>query len=362
MIIAGSVHAFYLFDVAQAIDLTAIRGMLGPAATEALLQDKGPGPPRVRYLQPPVVVDGNALGVAAIDGFSVRAKFYDYGVVSLMLSRPFSGSWSDLVRLGQELIENESLEVRAAEVARAVVERVRAAFVEPRSTFLDEDYLAFVVNGLDQPLSADRLVELHGADVAQMLRGERQVLSDQERDDVLRSRISYLRDDLAVLAYNAAFVYDTKSGAAATLEILEYVNSQLLEFRYYDELLEGELGAIYQGLQRTRGGNRFFGRRSTKAVRRLHALYIDVNELTDRMENVLKLVGDIYAARLFGLAAVRLGLDAWKSNVKDKLDTLADIHRFTVEQTSMAHANLLELIIVLILVIEFGFFLADLLR
>ena len=53
MITAGSVHAFYLFDVAQAIDLAAIRGALGASATEATLLDKGPGPQRVRYLQPP---------------------------------------------------------------------------------------------------------------------------------------------------------------------------------------------------------------------------------------------------------------------------------------------------------------------
>jgi hypothetical protein len=362
VITSGSVHAFYLFDVAQAIDLAKLRDSLGPSAAEATLLDKGAGPPRVRYLQPPLIVDGDALGVPAIDGFAVRAKFYDYGVISLMLSRPFSGSWSDLVRLGQSLIENEPLEQRAGEVSRQFAERVQHALVEPRQAHLDEDYLAFVVNDVDEPASADRLIATHGSDIAQMLRGERQPLSDQERDEVLRHRISYLDDDLVVPAYNAAFVYDAEAGARATIEILEYVNSQLLEFRYYDELLEAELGALYSGLQRARGGNRLFGRRSTKAVRGLHALYIDVNELTDRMENVVKLVGDIYSARLFGLAASRLGLDAWKGNVKDKLETLSDIHRFTVEQTNMMRANLLELVIVLILVIEFGFFISDLLR
>ena len=97
-------------------------------------------------------------------------------------------------------------------------------------------------------------------------------------------------------------------------------------------------------------------------MRELHTLFIDVNELTDRMENVLKLVGDVYAARLFGLASARLGLDAWKRNVEDKLETMNDIYRFTVEQSSMTRANFMELVIVLVLVIEFGFFIADLIR
>ena len=110
-ITSGSVHAFYLFDVAQAMDLPALRRQFGERAGVAQLLDKAPGPPRVRYCQPPVIVDGAAVGLATLDGFHVRVKFYDYGVISLMLSRPFSGGWADLVRLGQDLIESEPLHV-----------------------------------------------------------------------------------------------------------------------------------------------------------------------------------------------------------------------------------------------------------
>ena len=77
-----------------------------------------------------------------------------------------------------------------------------------------------------------------------------------------------------------------------------------------------------------------------------------MNELTDRTENALKFVGDIYAARLFGLVASRLGLEIWKANVQEKLKTLDDIYRFAVEQTSMSRGTVLELTIVLILVLE----------
>ena len=80
------------------------------------------------------------------------------------------------------------------------------------------------------------------------------------------------------------------------------------------------------------------------------------------MENAVKLVGDIYAARLFSLAAARLGLDAWKRNVEEKLKTLDDIYRFAVEQTGMSQGNLLELVIVLILVIELGLFFAGIMK
>jgi hypothetical protein len=169
---------------------------------------------------------------------------------------------------------------------------------------------------------------------------------------VLRHRLSYLTDDLVVMAWNAAFVYDTEAAVGGAAEILEFANSQLLEFRYHDERLEASLARIYAALQHPRWTDNLIGRRYMKATRELHSLFIDVNELTDRTENALKLVGDLYSARLFSIVAARLGIDRWKRNVEEKLKTLDDIYRFAVEQTRVAQGNILELVIVLILVFE----------
>ena len=357
-ITAGAIHAFYLFDVADAIDLPALRARFGDRASPATLADKAPGPPRVRYVTPPLLVDGAAAEVPAIDGFKPRLKFYDYGVISLMLSRPFAGSWAELLQLSQKFIESEPLEDWATGACQRVIRSIEPALVKGRAAVLDEDYLAFVVHAVDEPTTADLLLEQHGSDIAQLVRGERLALSRQERDEILRHRLSYLADDLIVPAWNAAFIYDTEPASLAAIEILEFANSQLLEFRYHDELLENELVRIYSALQAPRKLDWITGRRFTRAALRLQSLFIDVNELTDRTENAVKLVGDIYAARLFGLVAARLGLDGWKRNVQDKLETLDDIYRFAVEQTGMSQGNILELVIVLILVLELALFFA----
>ena len=156
--------------------------------------------------------------------------------------------------------------------------------------------------------------------------------------------------------WNAAFVYDTEAGVQAALEIFEFANSQLLQFRYYDALLDSELGRIYDSLEDPRWYHSLAGQRYVRAAQQLHALFIDVNELTDKTENALKMVGDVYAARLYTLVASRLGLDRWKQNVEEKLDTLDDIYRFTVDQTQMSRGHLLELTIILILILELVLF------
>jgi hypothetical protein len=350
--VTGTIHAYYSYDVAQSIQLGALRATMGPAATLAALSDKAPGAPRLRYIQAPVVVDGAALDEPVIADFRVRVKFYDYGVMSLALTRPFAGSWTELVALGQDLIESEPLQAQADAACRRIVDRVAAFLAGTHASFLDEDYLVFAVTSLDPPMSAVELVELHGDDIAQLLRGERQKLSAQERDETLRHRLSYLAEDLVIPAWNAAIVYDTEPAGA--LEVLEFANSQLLEFRYHDERLESELARIYAQLQHPRWTDSIVGRRYMRATRELHSLFIDVNELTDQTENALKLVGDLYSARLFNLIAARLGLDHWKRNVQDKLKTLDDIYRFAVEQTRVSQGNILELVIVLILVFELG--------
>jgi len=353
---AATVTAFYLFEVADAIDLNRLRELVGAGAEAARLQPKPATPAYVRYHEPPLVADGEALDAPRLDGFGLRFKFFDYGIVSVALTRPFRGSWVELIAIAQDLIENETLERDVERVCRTLVDRFEPAIRSARQEFLSEDYLVLAVTELERPLTADALLETHGEEIALLLRGEPSALSRQEQDEVLRHRLSYLADDLVVPSWNAALVYDTEAGSRGALEILEFANSQLLQFRYYDELLDAELQRIYAELQRPRWYDAFAGRRYTRAAHQLHSLYIDVNEITDRTENALKMVGDIYAARLFSTAAARLGLDRWKQSVEGKLDTLDDIYRFAVEQTGMSRGHLLELTIVAILLFELALF------
>jgi hypothetical protein len=349
---AGHIVLFYLFDVAETIDLPAVSPLLGSPGVAARLAPKPATPPYVQYEKPPVSFDGEVMGIADLDGFRPRFRVYDYGVISIALSRPFSGDWSDLDVLGQTLIENVDLEQRAETLCHVVADRLTPALKARRKNFLSEDYVVYVVNELDRPTSAEEVLSRRATDIAIMLRGERQPLSEQEKQAVLRHSISYLADDLVVTTWNAAFVYDTPTGAQAALEILEFANSQLLEFRYYDERLDDDLASIYARLQRPRWYDQWIWSRYTRAARQVHSLFIEVNELTDRTENTLKFVGDIYAARLFRMVAERLGLGTWKADVEAKLKTLDDIYRFAVEQSSMSRGQFLELTVVLILVLE----------
>ena len=353
--LTGHVTAFFLYDAADAIDLHAVPTLVGGTA-RAQLTAKTSTPPYVQYEQAPLTIEGGALGLPESLGFSVRFKLYDYGVISVGLTRPLPPSWAELVEAALGWQDDVRLGATCESLCRDLINRLRPAMTGARTTLLSEDYFLFSITGLRERTSADALVERHGDQIVRLLRGERETLSRQERDEVLRHRISYYECDLLVPTWNAAFVYDTDSGVQAVSEIVEFANSQLLEFRYYDDLLARELERIYAELQKPSWFRGWGGRRYTRAAQQVHALFIDVNELTDRAENALRVAGDLYTARVLTLTGARLGLDQWKANVRDKLETLDDIYRFAVEQTGMARGEALELLVVLILVFELVLF------
>ncbi|HTI38323.1 MAG TPA: hypothetical protein VL484_12210 [Vicinamibacterales bacterium] len=358
---SGTVTALYLFDVAEQIDLAALRAILGGGAS-ARLASKPSAPAYLQYQTPPLVVEAEHTGVQTPEGFRTRFKFFDYGVISVSLVQRFSGSWSELVSASFHSIENSAFEAAAEAAVRALVGRCSRALKNAHTDYLSEDYLVVAVHELEGLHSADDVVASRGAAIAQMVRGEAAALSTQEQNEVLRNRLSYLADDLVVPTWNAAFVYDTEAGAAGVLELIEFGNSQLLEYRYYDRLLDAELTHIYPALQRTSWWRNLFGGGAVAAANQLHSLFIDVNEITDRTENTLKIAGDIYAARVFALVGARLGLARWKQTIEEKLETLDDIYRFAVEQVTISRGQFLELTVVLILLLELVLFFLGVMR
>lgn len=345
----GSVLVLIQFDVCEEIRLDQLREIFGARKVEQPTF-KHPAPGYVRYQRPPVVEPIEPLVLDTGERLEGQIKYYDYGVLSVVLELPFSGDWDTLVRLASRWVWDVDFSGHAARIARRKLERAAPALVKPYSDWLSEDYIIFHVREMAGSPSAAELVASQGERIAQVVRGETIQLSDYERSEILQSRISYYTNDLALIGYNAAFLYDSPAGAETAIQLVEYANSQLLEFRHYDELLTRELEGVYASLDK---GTGMWARwRLARAARKLHTVLLDVTELTEHADNAIKFLSDMFSARLYKVAAAKVGVPDYKNLVNQKLQTAEELYRFMVDQFHQSRAFVLELMIVIILIID----------
>lgn len=347
-VLNGSVFVLIQFDVCEEIRLDQLRAVESHTLPQPKVKHSVPA--YVRYHRPPVIEPLDPLVLPGGERLEGKIKYFDYGVVSVTYQLAFSGDWQSLVHLASQWVWDVDFAARVEPVVRQRLERWMNALAKPYARWLSEDYFIFHVRDDAGTKTAAELTREHGLDIAQIVRGDKLRLSEGECAEVLQSRISYYETDLAVIGWNAAFLYDSNAGAETGIQLLEYANSQLLEFRHYDELLTGILDSVYQLAERRRG---LLARwRMLRSATRLHTVLLDIGEISERADNAIKFLSDMFAARLYRLAAARVGVPDYKDLVAQKMKTAEDLYHDMVDQFNQARGFFLEVVVVLILLIE----------
>jgi len=178
------------------------------------------------------------------------------------------------------------------------------------------------------------------------------MLSDGARQDLLRQRFSYYTDDLVVLTWDRAFIYEPR-GDSDVVDVIEIANAQLLEMRYYDELLDDELPRMYDMVAAERGKLApLASRRFANLARRFQTLVAEVTELTEKVDNALQVTEDVYLARVYSAALDLFRVSTVSAAVDRKLAIIRDTYSALYDEASGSRAELLEILIVLLIVIE----------
>jgi hypothetical protein len=350
--VSGSMLILIQFDVCEELRLDQLQQAVN-ARTQQQPSMKHAAPAYVRYQRPPVIGPLEPIVLEGGERLEGEVKYYDYGVASVIYQLPFSGDWESLVNLASRWVWDIDFASHVEPIVRQKLEHVKSAMVKPYQKWLSEDYFIFHVREAAGGPTAAELTREHGAHIAQVVRGDRLLLSDTETREVLQSQVSYYAGDVAVIGWNAAFLYDSTAGAETSIQLLEYANSQLLEFRHYDELLTGILDSVYDRLGQKRGFLARWG--LARSATSLHTVLLDVAELTERADNAIKFLSDMFAARFYKLAAAKVGVPDYKDLVAQKLKTAEDLYHDMVEQFNQSRAFFLEATVVLILLIELFF-------
>lgn len=351
-ITAGSFYASFLFDVADTIDLKKLGRIAGESAQPAPLRMRTtPSPEHIQFAVPPLAAN---LAPVTIDGHTaaVRTKIYDYGVITVRFTFAYSGTWLGFAEMANGLRRGDQLANEARRLLAGILADCAAALVEPHDTLV-EDYFTCAVEQLADPLDAATLLAQHKTALVGLMMAEIRDLSPDEQTEVLRLRFSYFPEDLVILQWDCAFILDTPENALVLLDLFEFANSQLVEFRTYDAQLDEQIDTIY-GLDLNRRARQrpLHRREAERRADQLGYLLVDIRELSDRASNSLKIIGDAYYARIYRAIAARLGIDVWQREIESKLESVGNVYRYLIDQAQAARSEFLEVIVIVLIGIE----------
>jgi hypothetical protein len=258
--------------------------------------------------------------------------------------------WSRYVETALALSSSPKAEEAAWALAGELLLRISPAVARPRLSELVEDYRVWHVGAFSPFAEAGEALQALRGDVGRLLALEAGRLSDEALSDLTGRPVRYHGNDLFLADWSASFVVDPKHGD--TLEVLEFMNAQLLELRFFDRLLERALDEAEGEVRKERRLPALFHDRFGRALRRVSGLKVDVALLRERSRNALKIAGDSYLARLHEEAFRKAGGDGWERAVRDRLSTLSEIYGVLEGRAAAARAEALEAIIIVLIAVE----------
>lgn len=355
--VRGEMVLYRLFDVGYEIDLEQAFHLFASSSPERLRPARGEAQ-AIRITNPPVTVRLGRTSLAVAGRpleLELSARLFDFGVVSLRarVLGPSPCPWGEFTDWCAAINAAPDWAGHFERWRAALAERVRPAVNRPAVASVAEDYTVFRLSGLEDGAGREVPIRALGEqEVAGLLLGERRALSAATRRDLLSPGFSYYEDDLATIAWNAALVIEPAAEDEDVQYVLEFANAQLLELRYYDALLDGEIPRIYGEIAAARRGLNPFGRRFSRLLGALQTRVADTTEVIERVENSIKVTDDVFLARVYTAALEVFRGRTWRAGIDRKVAILHDAYSMLNAESQAHRAEVLEIAIIALIIGE----------
>ncbi len=207
----------------------------------------------------------------------------------------------------------------------------------------DEDYTVYCISNYSG--DPEVFLSLHGEKVAALLKNERISIDENEIKTTLETALKYAKDDLTIVDWDGAFVFEPQGDFESNIELFEISNLQLLKLRILDYQLDARLEKSVE-LLRKEQRLLFRSRDIRNTIKEIVQTRTQTILESEAIEHNIKLIGDWYSARLYNLLSKKFHLDDWRKNVNEKIDSLEDIYTIASENFTISLGTTLEFIII----------------
>jgi hypothetical protein len=207
----------------------------------------------------------------------------------------------------------------------------------------DEEYSVYCISGYSG--DPEICLSLYGDRIAAFLKNEKIQLDEEEVKATLSTYLKYGKDDITIVDWDGAFIFDSSADFASNIELFEIANLQLLKSRILDFDLDERLEKTLRLIAVPKGLPIIRAREVRKVMKEIIEIRTQSILESEAVERNIKLIGDWYSAKLYSLISKKFHLDSWKTEIKEKLDTLEDVYTMATENFSVSYRATLEFIV-----------------
>lgn len=342
----NGIWLYRLYDTAEEFYLDKAEEVLAKEKQISRLKFTRIKPKSIIIENPPVSVNMGALEVN-LEKWKLNAcltvKIYEIGVISLILKidLPEKISFNELKELSAYLYSSKEIAEIFKDQLKYMKKSLAGTFEESsRETYM-EDFTIYFFKEWDSSWNP-----------VPLLLAEKEDLSKQVTDETMLNSFSYGKNDLAVITWDSALVYDAEESTDIP-DILEFALSELLELRYYDGRLSRRIDIMYEDIKKAGA----FGwltrlsryRRINKALMELVA---DISKVTEKIQNSLKVTEDVFYARVYTAALNIFKTQNWSNSIQHKISVIRQTYQMLASEIENSRATFLEAVIVFLIIFE----------
>ncbi len=352
----GKIIIHNAFDVGQEIDLSYAKKLLDSSNTQSFRFKFSKDPRKAIIIkEAPLKIEMSPISFnlkGKENKVLVNSRLWDYGVISINLEIDIENlSWDDLLSIAETIENGEETEKIAIQAKDEIKNTIFRAIKNLQEWDCFEDYITYFateVEGVNNPVDI-----IEKADIASLILAENSgKLSPSTSLPITENYLQYYKDDIAVIDWNSAFIYDS-SGNRDVVDVIEFSLTHLLELRFYDYLIDKKLDRLYDTIESEKN---FFKRLLKMHYEKLAMdagrNYVEFSDFIGKVENSLKTVGDPYVATVFRVCADQFRFDDWYQSISRKMKTLFEITQIFQGEITAMRSHILEIIIILLITVE----------
>ena len=207
----------------------------------------------------------------------------------------------------------------------------------------DEEYSVYCISGYHG--DPEVYLSLYSEKIVAFLKNENEPLDEEEVSATLAAHLKYGKDDITIVDWDGAFIFDAAGDFQGNIELFEIANLQLLRSRILADDLDRRLEKTLNLLRTPKKLPLI----RTRDIRRILKEIIEIRTQSilesETIEHNIKLIGDWYSAKLYSVIAKKFHLESWATDIKEKLDMLEDVYSMATENFSISYRATIEFVI-----------------